>query len=429
MNKPRLYKGMRDYLPADMIPREALLEIIKEIFKKWGFGPVATPAIEYTEVLMGSKYGTDAQKLIYHIVHDDGLALRYDLTVPLARLFALNEREIPTPFKRYQIQPVWRAERAQPRQGRFREFFQCDVDIIATDSRLADAEIVAMSVDILSAIGFEKFTLEVNHKGILLGMVEEAGFVSDQEISVCQTLDKLDKIGEEGVRKEFAKKEYDGKCVDKLFLLTKGDLESFASLENSRVKKGYSEMKEFFGLVPNFAGISQHIKFSPTLARGLDYYTGIIFESKADDLKHIGSLTGGGRYDGLIGTFLGRDIPAVGTTIGLDRIVVAAKEKGLLPSLETFTDVLFVNFGEETMPKNIQLSGILRNAGLSVEIYLENKKMKKQFSYADKKNIPLVVIIGLNELENGIVKLKKMETGEEFEVPFDNLCLKIKELR
>ncbi len=429
MNRPRLYKGMRDYLPQDMIPRELLLANIKKTFRRWGFVPVETPAIEYTEVLMGSKYGTEAQKLIYHIVHDDGLALRYDLTVPLARLYALNERDLPTPFKRYQIQPVWRAERAQPRQGRFREFYQCDVDIVGTDSRLSDAEIVAMTVDILSEIGFDKFTLEVNHRGILLGMVEEAGFPAEEEISVCQSLDKLDKIGEDGVRKELGKKGFSDGPVTRLFELTKGDLESFATFENQRISRGYAEMMEFFRLIERFPGAIDHIRFSPTLARGLDYYTGIIFESKADDLPHIGSLTGGGRYDGLIGTFLGRDVPAIGTTIGLDRILVAAEEKGLISVKETFTDVLFINFGDDVLGEVIELSGALREKGISCEIYLEDKKLKKQFSYADKKDIPFVVTIGTDEIAQKIARLKRMKTGEQYDIPFEELADRVFEMK
>ncbi len=418
---------MRDYLPEDMIPRENLMAKIKETFRLWGFVPVETPAIELTEILNASKMGTEATKLIYHIVHDDGLALRYDLTVPIARLYAANRRELGQPFKRYQIQPVWRAERAQPKQGRFREFYQCDVDILATKSLVADAEIVSLAAAVLDDIGFEDIDIQVNHRQLLHGMVEYAGFDADAEMSVCQSMDKLDKIGEDGVKKELLAKEYKEEHIQKLFELKDYSIEDFKDIDNERLQKGIRELDEFFSYLEFFEN-SSSIHFSPSLARGLDYYTGIIFEAQSKALPKIGSLAGGGRYDELIGVFDKQDIPAVGITIGLDRILVAAHKAGLLEKKQTITKVMIAYFSDNTLEDAIKTANKLRRAGISSEAYLQNKKMGKQFSYADRLNIPFVIVIGPDEAKDDIAQIKIMATGEQFEVSQDEIVGKIQSI-
>jgi len=428
MVTPRLYKGMRDSLPETMIPREDLLGMIKKTFRSWGFMPVETPAIEFTDILLGSKYGSEAHKLIYHLQHDDGLALRYDLTVPLARMYAMNRRDLPTPFKRYQVQPVWRAERAQPKQGRFREFYQCDVDIIGSDSRLADAEIVALSAQIMKNIGFNNIVTQINHRKILAGVVVSAGFTENDVITVCQSIDKLDKINEDGVKKELVDKGFEEKNIEKLFDLMKNNLDDFLKMESDDIREGAQELKEFFDLFELFGHSMDVVQFTPTLARGLDYYTGIIFETRLPDYPHIGSVNGGGRYDNLIGTFSGQDIPAVGITVGLDRILVAAQEAGLLTTHSSLTDVMIVNFFDDTLKESVKVSTILRNNGISTELYLDKKKITKQFDYANKQGIPIVIVIGKDDVERGVVQIKIMKSGEQIEVKIDEILHHVKKI-
>ncbi len=419
MTQPRLYRGMRDFLPTQMIPRESVLEKIRAVFRRWGYVPIETPAIELLDTLLG-KYGDDADKLIYRIDHADGLGLRYDLTVSLARLMAAYGQDLPKPFRRYQIQPVWRAERAQKQKGRFREFIQCDVDIVGTDSPIADAEILAISAEILQSLGFENFKILINHRMILRGLIHHAGLDESEEPAVLRILDKWDKIGKDEVRSELLKCNYSSGLIDKIFELIVLDggnwelLSRFESFGEDKITAGVGNLRKIFEHL-SALGIGQDIiKFSPRMARGLDYYTGAIFETILPGLPSMGSLTGGGRYDNLIGMFLkGGEIAACGTTIGLDRILAAMEELDMVPKAHTFTKVLVAIFSDDLAQNALSLAQKLRKAGISTEVFAEPKKLSKQFAHADKWEIPYVLLIGEEEAEKDFCVMKEMKSGQQ----------------
>ncbi|HDR06095.1 MAG TPA: histidine--tRNA ligase [Candidatus Coatesbacteria bacterium] len=430
--KPRIFKGTRDFLPQAMIPREDIIDIIRECFSRYGFSPLATPAFEYVDILTG-KSGGEVDKLIYPLAYRDGrtLALHYDLTVPLARVMAMYP-ELPTPFKRYQIQPVWRADRPQLRQGRFREFVQCDADIVGVGGVLADAEIIALTADILGRLGFgigeRKFLILVNDRRFLAGVVAWSGLYPGQWLApVCRALDKFERDGMEGVRLELEKLKLEAKVIGRLMQVFEdapAELRERAGHSKAReLLAGWAEVLDYdeealsvgglFDAVASF-GVPDNIwVFTPWLSRGLDYYTGPIFESVLPSEPHIGSLTGGGRYDGLIGRFGERDIPATGTTIGIDRIFAAMEQLGIAGKNRSRTQVLVANFGADTLPYELNMVAEFRNAGLATEIFLEPAKLAKQFRYADKLGIPVVAVIGPEEADKGMVKLKWMDSGLE----------------
>jgi len=431
--KPRLYRGMRDFLPEDMLPREKMMNTVRETFRKWGFSPISTPAIEHKEILQG-KYGESADRLIYSIEHKDDIALRYDLTVPLARVVSMYSQDLPTPFKRYQIQEVWRAERAQPRQGRFREFLQCDVDTVGTDSLCADSEILALSVELLSSLGFPDSLTLVNHRAILRGLMEVSGFPESAEMDICRVIDKLAKIGEEKVKELLLDEGYQIESVDSLFeiILKKGDnIELLDFLhenysENPNIARGVADLREIFSLLENFGVSREKFELDLSLARGLDYYTGTIFESVIPAQPHIGSLTGGGRYDELIGLFSKKPIPAVGITIGLDRIIAALADAGRSQKINTPTRVLVTVFSENLINDSIELATRLRKAEIPAEVYLQTDRFKKQFSYADKLGIPYVAIIGENEKKASKIALKEMKSGKQELLDFEEFVARMK---
>ncbi|MCD6595278.1 histidine--tRNA ligase [bacterium] len=415
----RLYRGMRDFLPRQMISREEIQEKIRKIFRRWGYVPIETPAIELLDTLHG-KYGSDADKLIYKLEHSDGLGLRYDLTVPLARVIALYDQQLPKPFRRYQIQPVWRAERAQKQKGRFREFVQCDVDIIGTESPIADAEILAISAEILTDLGLRDFKILINHRQILRGLVHISGFASDDEFSVLRSIDKWDKIGKDGVREELAKKGFERKSIDKIFELISVDdtnwnlLSDMSKIGDERVKAGVDNIRRILEYLASLGFGQDIVEFSPRMARGLDYYTGAIFETILPELPDMGSLTGGGRYDELIGLFSGKGkIPACGTTIGLDRILSAMEELKMFPDSHTYTKVLVAQFSAQLSSSALIFSQKLRSVNIPTEMFPEPKKLAKQFAYANKWNIPFVVLIGEDEAKQELCVLKDMKTGRQ----------------
>ncbi|MCK5833153.1 histidine--tRNA ligase [bacterium] len=436
--KPRLYRGMRDILPADMLIREELLNKVRNTFRLWGFAPLATPAIEYKEILAG-KYGNSADRLIYNIEHKDGIALRYDLTVPLARVIAMNRGVLAMPFKRYQIQEVWRAERAQPRQGRFREFIQCDVDIVGTDSLIADGEVLALSIDLLHKLGFPSAVTRINHRAILRGLMEICGFSTEVEMDVCRIIDKLDKIGEDGVRGELANSGFSAENINRLMAIILKSGETIALIDeiesefgaNERIKKGIAELREVMKFATDFGVEMKSIRFDLALSRGLDYYTGTIYESVVPELPHIGSLTGGGRYDELIGIFsksaISSAISAVGITIGIDRIIAALLSADKIQSRKTSTAVLITLFDKGLACESIKLARSLRERGIACEVYLEPKKLGAQFSYADSQGIPFVVILGEDELARSVYSLKDLHTGNQTEVGLQELVGKLEE--
>jgi histidyl-tRNA synthetase len=450
-SKTQPARGMRDFLPADVRRREYVIGIIKEVYERYGFEPLETPAVENIETLMG-KYGEEGNQLIFKILmrgeHEASgkadLALRYDLTVPLARVVAQYQNELPKFFKRYQIQPVWRADR--PARGRFREFYQCDVDILGSRSMLVEAEICAAASDVLTKLGFRDFAIRINHRHALTGVLQAAGVALDKHDSALVALDKLDKIGRAGVEKEFAERGIEApagtsllnffgelRSLDQAAEVTAGgDAERKRMAMNAAIlgrlvefvgdnelgARGVDELRSImkFG---EAEGIGSRIEIDPSLARGLSYYTGAIMEINVKDLA--GSLGGGGRYDNLVGMFLGQDVPACGFSLGLERIIVVMTEREMFPPqlVSSPADVMVSNWAEESIGDSISLAQELRSAGLRVDVYPEADKLGKQFKYASAREIRFVAVMGDEERARGEVSIKDMRSGEQRSVKRD----------
>ena len=406
MITPQTLKGFRDFLPRDAIKRQKVIEKIRKVFELFGFDPLETPALEYADVLLG-KYGEEADKLIYRFKDRGGreVGLRYDLTVPLARIIA-SYPILPMPFKRYQIQPVWRADK--PQTGRFREFLQCDADIVGTTSPLADAEMILVAVESLQKLGFKKFKILINDRE-LFSVLKITSKFDAEAFAIIRIIDKLEKIGIEGVINELVIKGFSKKEATEILnkiknqRLTKKLLQIFSYLEKSGIPDSYYD-------------------FSPTLARGLDYYTSTIFEIKIDGYM-AGSVGGGGRYDKLIGKFIGQDLPAVGFSFGIDRLIEAMEQQGLFIDLpSTSVAVLVTIFSPEYLLQSIKVTNLIRQNGINCELFLDaGKKLDKQLKYADKKGIPFVAIIGPDEAKNGTVTLKNLQEKKQETVPLDEL--------
>ncbi len=401
MIKAQTLKGFRDFLPASAIARQFVMGKIKDVFERFGFDPLETPALEYAETLLG-KYGEEADKLLY-LFEDNGkrkVGLRYDQTVPLSRVVA-QYPDLPKPFKRYQIQPVWRAENTQ--KGRFREFLQCDIDTVGTDSPLSDAEIIDCTLQAIAQFGFTGLTMVLNDRTIFdtLGLTKK-------EIII---IDKLDKIGVDEVLTQL--KDAGRNDAKKLFDTLK------ASKPTERLWKIIEALKA--------AGYKEEVdfRFDPFLARGLDYYTSSIFELKCAQYA-AGSLAGGGRYDNLIGQFAGVQMPAVGLAFGFDRIVEAMETLKLLPDTRTKTQILVTIFSSDQLGTALTITSRLRNAGLNTEVYPDaDSKLDRQLKYADRKGIPFVIIQGPDEAARNVVKLKTMETKEQEELTIEALIDKL----
>jgi len=421
-NPPQVLRGMRDFLPDRMILRHHVTAVFRSVFERYGFEPLDTPAVEYAETLEG-KYGEEADKLIYKFEDRGGRAvgLRYDLTVPLARVVALYP-ELPKPFKRYQIAPVWRAER--PQKGRYREFWQCDVDTVGTGSMLADAEVLAVLYTALRELGFRQFTMRINDRKLLKGLAAFAGVPEGEEANVLRSVDKLDKIGEVGVRTELMEKGFEEEVVDRLFrLLSPGEEgDPLARLrselaENADAQEGIAELEQVREYLGALGVPEAFTRFDLSMVRGLDYYTGPIFETVVEEPR-IGSITGGGRYDHLVGIFSGRDIPAVGSTLGLERIVDVMEALGLFPEVKTLTQVLVAAFDPGTVPEALRLAAELRQAFVRAEVPLAEKGgFKKHLTYANNKGIPLVALLGPDEIARGEVTVRDMRDGSQHPVP------------
>lgn len=430
--KPRIFKGARDFLPEQMMHRERIIETMKTIFRKYGFAPLETPAIEYLDVLSG-KYGDEADKLIYKLNYKTGTAdeaaLHYDLTVPLSRVVAM-QADLPLPFKRYQIQPVWRADRPQPHQGRFREFYQCDCDVIGSNSPIIEAELIAITWEVLQTLGFKDFVVKINSRKILNGITQYVGLPSSATIDICRSIDKLDKIAWKEVEQELLDNNYPSLTVVKLKALFYDSKVTLSQLKGvlsdiPEAIEGIATLERIFEYLEIWGVSGENYTFDVTLARGLDYYTGAIFETKLPLHPHIGSLTGGGRYDTMIGMFTGKDLPAVGTTLGLDRIFTAMQQLDMLPSVSTHTKVLVANFSDTTLVYNLKLVSMLRQNNISAELYPEAAKLKKQFTYAEKKGIPYIIIAGDEEVENGTCNLKNLTSGTQINLPLEELVKKL----
>jgi histidyl-tRNA synthetase len=383
-------KGFRDFLPEKSLQRNFLIEKLKTLFERFGFDPLETPTLEYAEVLLG-KYGEEADKLIY-IFEDKGgrkLGLRYDQTVPLARVVS-QYQNLPKPFKRYQIQSVFRAE--NPQKGRFREFIQADIDIVGEENLLAEVEIIAASLKIFKELGFKKTKIFINDRKNFENLDKK----------VISAIDKLEKVGEEKVIEEIAK------------IKSISCDEAKAILNQIKNKKPTETILKLFSLLKTYdLKEEEDFVFKPTLARGLDYYTGIIFEAVDDNYKG-GSLGGGGRYDNLIGIFLENSIPACGFAFGFDRLLEAGNELNLFPKKSTATKVLVTIFSKNFTEKSIKVATVLREKNINTELFLNpEKKLDKQLKYADKKGIPYVLILGEEEVKKNVVKLKNLKTGSQ----------------
>ena len=440
--KPSIPKGTRDFSPADVAKRNYIFSIIKSNFEKFGFQPIETPSFENSDTLMG-KYGEEGDRLIFKILNSGDYldkvpaeelqtinykqltgkisekALRYDLTVPFARYVVQHQNEIEFPFKRYQIQPVWRADR--PQKGRFREFFQCDADVVGSTSLWQEVELVQLYDAVFSQLGLNGTTIKINNRKILSGIAEVIG-ASDKLIDFTVALDKLDKIGEDGVKKEMLDKGISENAIEKvqpLFHFTGTINEKIAQLSNllstsDEGKKGVEELQFICETIQELGLQTASLDLDMTLARGLNYYTGAIFEVAAPKEVAMGSIGGGGRYDDLTGIFGLKNMSGVGISFGLDRIALVIEELNLFP--ETVTEAskaMFINFGDKEALYSMKAIAKLRAENLKVELYPDNTKIGKQFQHADKRGIPFAILVGEEEMNNQEFTLKNLATGEQ----------------
>lgn len=431
IQKPGIPKGTRDFGPIEMARRNYIFSTIRSVFALYGFQQIETPSMENMSTLMG-KYGEEGDKLLFRIQNSGEKAnepaekgLRYDLTVPFARYVVQHKEELTFPFRRYQIQPVWRADR--PQKGRYREFYQCDVDVIGTRSLTCELELIQIVKEVYRRFGF-RVSLHINNRKILAGIAEVIG-EPEKMMDITIAIDKLDKIGIDNVNKELAERGLSNDAINKLqpILHLNGSNEQKLDqlstiLAASEVgMKGVEELRTIFGLVESESeSESFKLELDLCLARGLNYYTGAIFEVKALDVE-MGSITGGGRYDNLTGIFGLPDVSGVGISFGADRIYDVLNELNLYPDTLEQTRILFATFGEEEQLYALQWAAALREKGIPTEVYPEPTKMKKQMAYADSKHIPFVAIVGGDEMSNHTVMLKNMTTGEQRQVTLEEL--------
>jgi histidyl-tRNA synthetase len=417
--RPRLPKGMRDILPQQMVLRQQVLGIVEGAFAEFGFEPLVTPSVELSEVLLG-KYGGDSERLIFFVHHPGGkeqLALRYDLSVPLSRVVA-QYAELPKPFRRYQIAPVWRAER--PQRGRYREFYQCDADVVGTASMIADAEIIALVYTILKRLGFQQFVTLINNRKLLTGMGQYAGVPEAQLPGLYRAIDKYERVGLDGVRKELRKGGLAEEATDRLCELIRPADGRPVSLDDLRAelgdlplaREGIDELQELLGYLPSLGVDQACYRFDLAMVRGLDYYTGPIYETVVEEPR-IGSITGGGRYDGLVGRFSKQSHPATGTTIGIERIIDILEERPTFPARETLVEVLVTVFSPEVLGESLRLLSELRRSGLRCELYYEAEPLGTQIRYALKRGIPTLVIVGPDELAASQVAVRDLLTKSQ----------------
>jgi len=445
--KPSIPKGTRDFGPAEMAGRNYIFSVVRSVFQKYGYQCIETPSLENLSTLLG-KYGEEGDKLLFKVLNSgeafsqidfDAFAslssnaqalkvcekgLRYDLTVPFARFVVQHQNEISFPFKRYQIQPVWRADR--PQKGRYREFYQCDVDVIGSKSLLNELELVQIVDDVFGCMGV-RVCIKINNRKILSGLAEVSG-QPDKLVDITVAIDKIDKIGIDAVKEELVEKgltEQAIAIIEPVLTLSGSTEEKLVRMRtllaaSETGMKGLEEVETLFGLIAE-AGIRQPVELDLSLARGLNYYTGAIFEVKALDFA-IGSICGGGRYDDLTGIFGLPGMSGVGISFGADRIFDVLKGLDLFPKDGTAAaTVLFTNMGEREIAYTLPVAASLRAAGIACEVYPDNTKLKKQFEYADRKGIPFLAIVGDQEMTQGTVTLKNLASGEQQSVPKDGL--------
>lgn len=455
MEKPTLPKGTRDFGPAQMAKRQFILTCIRSVFQKYGFQPLETPAMENLSTLTG-KYGEEGDQLLFKILNSGdylkdveqsklntkdsrlitpGISekgLRYDLTVPFARYVVMNRHEITFPFKRYQIQPVWRADR--PQKGRYREFYQCDADVVGTDSLICEAEIILMIKEVFKGLGITDYIIKINHRAILSGLAEICR-AKGNEGSLFVAIDKLEKIGEEKVKEELRSRGFVDASLTEVFevLNFKGTTDEkirFASQKftaSESGKKGITDLKQILELLKDFNATEDNVEFDIALARGLSYYTGCIFEVKINNVA-IGSVSGGGRYDNLTGVFNPNDKKSgVGFSFGVDRLYDAMEELNLFPQeAQISSKVLIAHFDEESKKYGLGVLQQLRGKGVASEIYPDGVKIQKQLDYANKKLIPFVIVIGSEEVKSGLLAFKDMKAGEQKKLRIDEIMNLIK---
>ncbi len=464
ITKPSLPKGTRDFSPQEMVKRNYIFDTIKTVFKKYGYAEIQTPSMENLATLTG-KYGDEGDKLIFKILNSGDYlkeaesrktkdqsfvydsknlltlisekALRYDLTVPFARYVVMHQNEISFPFKRFQVQPVWRADR--PQKGRYREFYQCDADVVGSASLLNEAEFVLIYHEALSNLGLKDFTIKINNRKILSGIAEIIG-KPDLIVDMTVAIDKLDKIGFDGVTKELLERGFNVADIDKLqpvIMLQGSNVEKLKSLKTVLATseiglKGIAEIETVFGYMNGLTTDNlqlttdnSQLELDITLARGLNYYTGCIFEVKTNEVA-MGSIGGGGRYDDLTGMFGLKDLTGVGISFGADRIYDVLEELNLFPkSAAQGTKVLISNFDEQAEQFALPILQKLRAANIPAELYPASAKLKKQMSYADEKNIPFVILIGSDEMQSGLLTLKDMESGTQQQIKLPDLVVKL----
>lgn len=461
MEKPTLPKGTRDFGPTQMAKRQFIFNTIRSVFQKYGFQPLETPAMENLSTLTG-KYGEEGDQLLFKILNsgdylkdvetsklntkDSRLVtsdisekgLRYDLTVPFARYVVMNRHEISFPFKRYQIQPVWRADR--PQKGRYREFYQCDADVVGTDSLICEAEIILMIKEVFKGLGITDYTIKINHRAILSGLAEISN-ARGNESSLFVAIDKLDKIGEAKVKEElrgrgFAEDSlaevfdilnFKGSTAEKIQFATKKFENSEAGLPAGQAgKKGISDLIQVFDLLKDYGATEEHVEFDIALARGLSYYTGCIFEVKINNVA-IGSVSGGGRYDNLTGGFGLPNVSGVGFSFGVDRLYDAMDELNLFPQeAQISSKVLIAHFDAESKKYGLGVLQQLRAKGIASEIYPDAVKIQKQLDYANKKLIPYVIVIGSEEVKSGVLAFKDMKAGTQQKISIAEILTQIK---
>ncbi|MEQ7798462.1 histidine--tRNA ligase [Pedobacter sp. ASV1-7] len=456
--KPSLAKGTRDFSPQEMVKRNFIFDTVKTVFRKYGYAEIQTPSMENLSTLTG-KYGDEGDKLIFKILNSGDYlskvkpdllaqansnamissisekALRYDLTVPFARYVVMHQNDITLPFKRFQVQPVWRADR--PQKGRYREFYQCDVDVVGSDSLLNEAEFILIYQEALSNLGLKDFTIKINNRKILSGIAEVIG-KPELIIDMTVAIDKLDKIGLDGVTKELMERGFTAEDIDKLkpvILLEGSNEQKLASLKMVLATSvtgltGISEIEAVFEYVKELMKADQSlnpdVELDITLARGLNYYTGCIFEVKTNEAT-MGSIGGGGRYDDLTGMFGLKGLTGVGVSFGADRIYDVLQELNLFPeSVATGTKVLISNFDKEAELYALPILQQLRVSNIAAELYPSSAKLKKQMSYADDKHIPYVILIGSDEMQTGQLTLKNMHSGEQQKLSVDEIVAILK---
>ena len=432
--QPRTLSGFRDFLPESMIPRERLMETARNVYRSYGFVPIDTPTLEYSEILCG-KGSEETDRQMYRFMHGKrDVAMRFDLTVPLARFAAQHCNELGLPFKRYHIGTVWRGER--PQAGRYREFAQCDFDTIGTTSIASDIETVLVINDLMRAIGFEKFTIRMNNRKVLNGILEKAN-LSQHSVSVLRALDKIGKIGADKVKEEMLETtDATGEQADQILQLAeiKGTAEQVIQqlgplcAGNELAELGREQISQVVSAAQTAGITDDNLAIDVSIARGLDYYTGTIVETFLDDLPSFGSVCSGGRYDNLAQLYTKQELPGIGASLGLDRLLAAMQELKLIPETRSTADVLIVQFEQEKLNGYLAIAADLRAAGINTEVFpdaviappnfkMKPKKLNQQFKYANRRGFQAVIIAGGNEMAAGVVKIKWMQDGTETEVP------------